>query len=1232
MRKTTGVVSTSCVGLLWLLTMLAGCLREAGVTCSDDSVCASGTQCVAVQTVMVCATPAQKDACATLVEQAACTAGDSAGVCRSGVCLPVVCGDGIIDATEACDDGNTLGSDGCSARCDSTEACGNHFVDALLGEQCDDGNNADGDGCQADCRIAACGDGKVDFGEGCDEGQNNNNAPNANCRVDCQPKRCSDGIVDNGELCDDRNLRSGDGCSGDCQSTEFCGNGYVDLANGESCDDGNREENDACRNNCSPASCGDGVVQAVNGEACDNGAANSNAPNAACRTNCQPQRCSDGVLDTGETCDDGNLVSGDNCSGDCLSNETCGNGRVDAVAGEACDDGDAINANSCTNACTIPGCGDGIVQAVNGEVCDDGLANSNAPDAACRLNCQSKRCGDGVLDAAEVCDDGDTESGDGCAGDCSSNETCGNGHVDASAGEACDDGDAINTNGCTNACAIPSCGDGILQVVNGESCDRGAANSNAAGALCRLNCQLPRCGDGVRDGVEVCDDGNLLSSDGCSGDCKSLEVCGNGYVDTLVSVPEECDSGATISNDGCASACKLEVGIWTQQTLTNSANMARYGAAMVFDSTRNKIVMFSGGDSGSYFADTWEWEGFAWRKRFPATTPPARKYHAMVYDSTRRRVVMFGGYNGGSRSDTWEYDGVTWTQSASPPGNSAQVSPAMAFDAARNETVMFTEGSTDPFIGSTVLGETWIYNGTTWTQRVLTVNPPGRIHAAMAYDSFRQRVYMFGGKNVDSNAFLNDLWEWNGTAWTNLTPGTLPPSWPSLSSEIEMVYDSVRNVVVMFGGSEQNETWEYNPTSNEWTQRVSSLNRVSYAMAFDQARGVTVMHGGDALVLRGDTLTFNGAAWTNVTPSGAPGGRRWTQTAYDGLRGKVVMFGGIINGTGGAIVNDTWEWDGVQWAGRVTTPAPGPRMNGMMAYDFKRGKTVLFGGSNVASLNDTWEWDGSKWTQLTPTTSPPARFAGGMVYDRVRGVILLFGGRNAANQQFNDTWELSFNAGVSTWTQLTPATSPPVRTGFAMAYDAKRDRTMLTGGKSGFGFPNDNWEWNGTTWTAVGVGVAAGTEPAMTYDAQRQRVLLFGGGVNSSNNDTWEWVASASQWQRIFPVVVPPPRSGHAMVYDAAHASAIIIGGFQGSPGFGVNDMWSFQFTNFSNTSESCTSTTVDSDGDGLFGCNDPDCWDRCEPQCPPNTTCTGTRSRCGDGVCNIELEDYVLCPADCQP
>jgi cysteine-rich repeat protein len=65
------------------------------------------------------------------------------------VCRPFEdCGDGVAEGFEACDDGNNIDGDGCSATCE-IEVCGDGIVQP--GEACDDGNNVDGDGCSATC-------------------------------------------------------------------------------------------------------------------------------------------------------------------------------------------------------------------------------------------------------------------------------------------------------------------------------------------------------------------------------------------------------------------------------------------------------------------------------------------------------------------------------------------------------------------------------------------------------------------------------------------------------------------------------------------------------------------------------------------------------------------------------------------------------------------------------------------------------------------------------------------------------------------------------------------------------------------------------------------------------------------------------------------------------------------------------------------------------------------------
>jgi len=110
---------------------------------------------------------------------------------------------------------------------------------------------------------------------------------------------------------------------------------------------------------------------------------------------------------------------------------------------------------------------------------------------------------------------------------------CGNGVVENE--EACDDGNLRNFDACTTSCQFARCGDGIVhQMV--EACDDG--NSvNADG--CRNNCSLPSCGDGIVDPNEVCDDGNTNNNDDCPNRCLPA-ICGDGFTRTGI---ESCDQG-----------------------------------------------------------------------------------------------------------------------------------------------------------------------------------------------------------------------------------------------------------------------------------------------------------------------------------------------------------------------------------------------------------------------------------------------------------------------------------------------------------------------------------------------------------------------------------------------------------------------------------------------------------------------------------------------------------------
>lgn len=67
-----------------------------------------------------------------------------------------------------------------------------------------------------------------------------------------------------------------------------------------------------------------------------------------------------------------------------------------------------------------------------------------------------------------------------------------------------------------------------------------------------------------------------------------------------------------------------------------------------------------------------------------------------------------------------------------------------------------------------------------------------------------------------------------------------------------------------------------------------------------------------------------------------------------------------------------------------------------------------------------------------------------------------------------------------------------------------------------------------------------------------------------------------------------------------------------------------------SDTPDEVCELDLDTDGDGLAGCADPDCWLLCTPTCMPGLTCDPAAPHCGDGTCDPAHENCRNCPSDC--
>ena len=122
----------------------------------------------------------------------------------------------------------------------------------------------------------------------------------------------------------------------------------------------------------------------------------------------------------------------------------------------------------------------------------------------------------------------------------------------------------------------------------------------------------------------------------------------------------------------------------------------RSGAAGAQDVPRGRFVLHGGSPApGQTLGDTLEFDRNSWRRVATGGPVRARMTGAMVFDSARAVSVLFGGMalNPELRmleDDLWEWDGVRWRQpeitSERPTG---RASPAMAYDSARREVVLF---------------------------------------------------------------------------------------------------------------------------------------------------------------------------------------------------------------------------------------------------------------------------------------------------------------------------------------------------------------------------------------------------------------------------------------------------------------------------------------------------------------------------------------------------------------
>ncbi|TVQ97277.1 MAG: DUF4215 domain-containing protein [Deltaproteobacteria bacterium] len=400
---------------------------------------------------------------------------------------PVLCGNGIVQGDQECDDGNRRDGDGCSRFCrvepgwdcrntpgQPSECffrgvregdCGNGILEP--GEQCDDGNVEDGDGCSSTCRVEP--------GWRCDDSE-----PSVCERIPV----CGNGAIEAGQECDDGNTASGDGCDARCrvesgwscegepsvcERIPVCGNGVIEAD--QECDDGNTADGDGCSSTC----------RVEPGWRCE-------GEPSVCEE-IPPPVCGNGVIEADQECDDGNVEDGDGCSSTC---------RVES--GWSCEGEPSV----CRRDCRVSGCGDldddcgrGVCEEATGEcryqAFPDGVSCATTDRCLSNATCQSGACVGTPVECGHL---------DGPCAEGVCNPSTGSCEARALAeGAVCGRDDDCGVERCLGGtCTLQTMADG--SPCEAESCQEGACSGGQCDASPAPDCTP--CGDGEVCGGGVC--------------------------------------------------------------------------------------------------------------------------------------------------------------------------------------------------------------------------------------------------------------------------------------------------------------------------------------------------------------------------------------------------------------------------------------------------------------------------------------------------------------------------------------------------------------------------------------------------------------------------------------------------------------------------------------------------------------------------------------------------------
>jgi hypothetical protein len=221
------------------------------------------------------------------------------------------------------------------------------------------------------------------------------------------------------------------------------------------------------------------------------------------------------------------------------------------------------------------------------------------------------------------------------------------------------------------------------------------------------------------------------------------------------------------------------------------------------------------------------------------------------------------------------------------------------------------------------------------------------------------------------------------------------------------------------------------------------------------------------------------------------------------------------------------------------------------------GATLALQRTTVPSFAGT----SPTWTELTPAASPPARSDHGLAFDPATDLVYLFGGQSDFTA-LNDLW--TFDAATATWTEIEASGDlPPPRFTPITFFDTTRNALVVSTGQ-GDSFLNDTWAFDPTVGTWRELGATSEDRPARRYGAAGafdtagdRFIVTHGFTFRGRFDDTWTFSLEEERWTKLdIEDEVPIKRCLTQAAWDADGNRLYMFGGqTNGDPYLG--DLWS---------------------------------------------------------------------------